>query len=462
MGVNGNDRRKINHIQFPDGFGRTELIFKIDVANFFDALRQNLRGPADRVQIDASVFLAGGLGFGAHAAFADDPAQTEIANDLPLIGLFANGSRGAGGIAGVSAVRLGHHHRAAMINDAIFETHSRRQFATVMQIFVDGVPPGEHHAGNQNFIANFERANLFLGKRKGQFCHKRQRYASQSHQRPPGKSQKSLQQCFGVFAGGIRLPPQHPGQFADTRLFIQQCDIGNRPAIFDLLAGRPVDLAFRDEVDPKHQLRAAGPDDSVILYVVSHGYADPQGIFYLMPYDTGANWGVTEDQLNRCHRPPAGTPDCDQPRDILAHSISSGDLAAWWNGVDAGQMVMILDSCHSGAVPGKEFRPGPLGDPGFGQLSYDKGMQILSASQSTQTEKGTVTAGKARTILVTVLTSVAHDHPQQTLEQWLQGAEATLPSVAKELFPAVRQDDVQLPLLLDFAKHNSNPGVVQR
>ena len=38
----------------------------------------------------------------------------------------------------------------------------------------------------------------------------------------------------------------------------------------------------------------------------------------------------------------------------------------------------------------------------------------------------------------------------------------TLPSVAKELFPAVKQDDVQLPLLLDFAKHNSNPGVVQR
>jgi hypothetical protein len=113
-------------------------------------------------------------------------------------------------------------------------------------------------------------------------------------------------------------------------------------------------------------------------------------------------------------------------------------------------------------VPGKEFRPGPLGDPGFGQLSYDKGMQILSASQSTQTEKGTVTAGKARTILVTVLTSVADDHPQQTLEQWLQGAEATLPSVAKELFPAVKQDDVQLPLLLDFAKHNSNPGVVQQ
>jgi hypothetical protein len=261
-------------------------------------------------------------------------------------------------------------------------------------------------------------------------------------------------------------------EVVEIPLYSQRDDLGtvkvktaskaNLKAIFDLLAGRPVDLAFRDEVDPKHQLRAAGPDDSVILYVVSHGYADPQGIFYLMPYDTGANWGVTEDQLNRCHRPAAGTPDCDQPRDILAHSISSGDLAAWWNGVDAGQMVMILDSCHSGAVPGKEFRPGPLGDPGFGQLSYDKGMQILSASQSTQTEKGTVTAGKARTILVTVLTSVAHDHPQQTLEQWLQGAEATLPSVAKELFPAVKQDDVQLALLLDFAKHNSNPGVVQR
>jgi hypothetical protein len=261
-------------------------------------------------------------------------------------------------------------------------------------------------------------------------------------------------------------------EVVEIRLYSERDDLGavkvktaskaDLKAIFDLLAGRRVDLALRKEVDPRHQVRAAGPDDIVALYIVSHGYADPQGTFYVMPYDTGPNWGVTEDQLNRCQEALVHAPDCDRPRDILAHSISSGDLAAWWNCVDAGKMIMILDSCHSGAVPGRDFRPGPLGDPGFGQLSYDKGMEILSASQSTQTEKGTVSAGKARTILVTALTSVAYDNPQQTLEQWLQGVEATLPLVAKRLYPAVKQDDVQIPLLLDFVKHNSNPGVAQQ
>jgi hypothetical protein len=57
----------------------------------------------------------------------------------------------------------------------------------------------------------------------------------------------------------------------------------------------------------------------------------------------------------------------------LAHSVSSSDLAAWWNGADAGETLMILDSCHSGAAAGKEFDPDHSGDPGLGQLRYDKG-----------------------------------------------------------------------------------------
>jgi hypothetical protein len=71
-------------------------------------------------------------------------------------------------------------------------------------------------------------------------------------------------------------------------------------AVLDLLSDRAVEPGLREEVDPNHQLRAAGPGDAVVLYVASHGYADPQGTFYLMPYDTGSNWGITEDMLTRC------------------------------------------------------------------------------------------------------------------------------------------------------------------
>ena len=37
----------------------------------------------------------------------------------------------------------------------------------------------------------------------------------------------------------------------------------------DLLAGRAVDPKLQEEVDPKHQLQAATPDDAVVLYVAS-------------------------------------------------------------------------------------------------------------------------------------------------------------------------------------------------
>jgi WD40 repeat protein len=54
-------------------------------------------------------------------------------------------------------------------------------------------------------------------------------------------------------------------------------------AALGVLAGRFVDRSLRDEIDPKHQLRVAGPDDAVILYVASHGYDNPHGVFYLIP-----------------------------------------------------------------------------------------------------------------------------------------------------------------------------------
>jgi WD40 repeat protein len=237
----------------------------------------------------------------------------------------------------------------------------------------------------------------------------------------------------------------------------------NLRAALDLLAGRPVSPSLRDEVDPKHQLREAEPDDSIVLYVASHGYADPQGAFYLMPYDTGPNWGITEDELTRCLTKPDSTPPCKQAKDFLAHSVSSADLALWWSGIDAGEMVMILDSCHSGAVPGRQFRPGPLGDPGFGQLSYDKGMQILSASQPTQTVQGEwVTGGEGRTLLVDALETVAREYPEHSFGQWLHDTEEQLPITAKELYPTLKEHDIQLPLLLDFGKvTNSNTNASQ-
>src|SRR6266850_4028036 len=69
--------------------------------------------------------------------------------------------------------------------------------------------------------------------------------------------------------------------------------------------------------------------------------------------------------------------------ELLRRSISSDELSLWLRDVDAGEMVMIVDACHAAsAVEGKDFKPGPMGSRGLGQLAFDKGMKILTATQA--------------------------------------------------------------------------------
>ena len=80
---------------------------------------------------------------------------------------------------------------------------------------------------------------------------------------------------------------------------------------------------LRQEVDPEHKLKAARPDDAVVLYVASHGYADSNGTFYLMPYDTGppgATWGITEDVLNEFS---SGEFSLCHPQELLKHWLQN-------------------------------------------------------------------------------------------------------------------------------------------
>jgi hypothetical protein len=51
--------------------------------------------------------------------------------------------------------------------------------------------------------------------------------------------------------------------------------------------------------------------------------------------------------------------------------------------IDAGTMALVIDACYSAAsVANGTFKPGPLGDPGLGQLAFDKGVLILTATQA--------------------------------------------------------------------------------
>ena len=111
----------------------------------------------------------------------------------------------------------------------------------------------------------------------------------------------------------------------------------------------------------------ARPDDLIILSFSCHGFVDANGTFYLFTDDSPKN-------------PELGTLEID-----LTHCISSDELSSWLRDIDAGEIVIILDTCYSAAaIEGKEFKPGPMGNRGLGQLAYDKGIRILTASQSAE------------------------------------------------------------------------------
>jgi len=110
-------------------------------------------------------------------------------------------------------------------------------------------------------------------------------------------------------------------------------------------------------------LDVSTPDDIIILSYSGHGWAQPQGDFFLVPAD--GRW-------------PDGQPEPD-----VASLISSSELTMWLRLIDAADIALIIDACHSGAsVDSGNFRPGPMGDSGLGQLAYDKGIRILAATQA--------------------------------------------------------------------------------
>jgi len=238
---------------------------------------------------------------------------------------------------------------------------------------------------------------------------------------------------------------------SDTpKIALRQTTKQNIRAVFELLAGRPIPEKVRAEIPNAEKLRAATPDDLVLFYISSHGYADPQGNFYLVPYDTGKARGITEVVLNQCFTSADTSGTCQQAREFIRRSVSVSELAQWWEGIDAGEPVMILDSCYSAAAPGRGFRPGPLGDRGFGQLAYDKSMMILTATQSNRRAFATMRRGNGRSLLADAIISGLSDNSIKGLASSLKATEKRVPAQYRLLYSDDKQADVQIPVLLDF------------
>jgi len=236
--------------------------------------------------------------------------------------------------------------------------------------------------------------------------------------------------------------------------------------VLALLAGKGE--AHRDRLRSQigsvaDRLEKVTPDDLVILAFSGHGYTDRQARFYLLPSDSGTESTITDA--------------------VLPKFISSDELSQWLRAVDAGEMVMLIDACHSAAsVEAEGFKPGPMGDRGLGQLAYDKGMQILAATQADNVALESEKLGQGLLTYALVQDGLkarkaAPDGKGPiTIKAWLHYAEKRVPELYDEIqagkLKLVGKDPIidpgfyndtaqhaQTPALFDFYKQTTDPIV---
>jgi len=222
----------------------------------------------------------------------------------------------------------------------------------------------------------------------------------------------------------------------------------NFHAVLDLLAGHTVSPAAMAAIPNAAQLHKAASDDLVILSASSHGYRSPEQVFYLVPYVT------VKDEARM--------------DDVWPQSISSDDLELWLRDVDAGEMVLLIDACYAGAaIQTRGFVPGPMGSRGLGQLAYDKGMRVLTATQASNVAIESQTlgyslltyalfvegldkqlaAGRAGRITVSGLLEYAEARVPKLFHEALEGKVTTRSPIANA------DPSVQQPMLFDFVRN---------
>ena len=168
------------------------------------------------------------------------------------------------------------------------------------------------------------------------------------------------------------------------------------------------------------------PEDAVVVYYAGHGTAQ-QNQFYLIPHDLG--YAGARNQI-----------DAAALQTILARSISDRELERAFEGVDAGQFLLVIDACNSGqALEAAEKRRGPMNSRGLAQLAYEKGMYVLTAAQSYQAAMEAAKLGHGYLTYALVeeglKTSAADVQPadgQVFLKEWLDYATQRVPQMQEE------------------------------
>jgi len=191
-------------------------------------------------------------------------------------------------------------------------------------------------------------------------------------------------------------------------------------------------------------LRAAAPEDRVIISFAGHGLTDAVGEFFLVPFDTGP-----------------GSDRAISPT-LLARSIAGRELASWLNGLRAQGVALVIDACHAAAaVNAQDFVPGPMDSPSLAQLAYDRGFAILVATQADDValESGQLRHGLLSYALVAegLALGKADMAPRNGfigLREWLGYAVERVP----ELSAQIRSGTLALPADTRGARRMQTPG----
>jgi uncharacterized caspase-like protein len=175
------------------------------------------------------------------------------------------------------------------------------------------------------------------------------------------------------------------------------------------------------------RLARAGPEDAVIVYFAGHGVAAGER-FHL----------VARDHALRTTPGPLTAASLE--RLVGGNTLSDLDLAAAFDGIDAGRLLLVLDTCQSGqALASEEWRQGPMNSAGLAQLAWDKGMFVLAAAQATQSAHEL--AGRSLGALATVLLErglaemAADQAPRDgllTVREWVEHAAAEVPREVRQ------------------------------
>ena len=237
------------------------------------------------------------------------------------------------------------------------------------------------------------------------------RYAAKDAEAFSAELQKQ-QAKVGVY-GSVKVIPLMDGNATKTNIL----------GALRRLAGSetPVPAAAPDVLS---EIRPAQIEDAVVVFFACHGAAVKDS-FYLIPHDMGF-----DDKRSRLNS--------EDLQEILNHSISDKELEAALDQLTASRLLLVIDAANSGqALEAEEQRRGPMNSKGLAQLAYEKGMYILTASQSYQTsiESSQWQHGLLTFVLLEGLTTSKADTDrdgQITVLEWLNYATERVPELQIE------------------------------